>query len=413
MKILWIALVWPEPDSSAAGVRTTQLIDILLSAGHAVSVLSPCRDNTYRSMLAERGVATETYAPNDSSIVPFLQELDPEIVIFDRFMAEEQFGWRVREVCPAALRIVDTIDLHLLRRARERKIRTVTDSLSGGLCIKGVELMSDDAIREIASIYRSDISLLTSSEERRLLIEEFRIPESLIAHCPIGYVPQRGVPAFDGRKHFVTIGNFHHAPNADSYRVLRNEIWPRIRSALSDHSIELHVYGAYPTEEFLQYDDPRTGFRVMGRAVSAHETLSRYRVSLCPLRFGAGVKGKVADSWVVGTPVVGTSVAAEGMHDGLEFGGAVCDDTEGFVRHAVRLYGDETEWLGAQQCGWNILATRFTESRTASTFLGICREGVERCMEHRALNIVGQLLWHNQLRSTEYFSRWIEAKNRN
>jgi glycosyltransferase involved in cell wall biosynthesis len=104
--------------------------------------------------------------------------------------------------------------------------------------------------------------------------------------------------------HFVTIGNFMHKPNVDSILWLKETLWPQIRAQLP--SAELHVWGAYAQDRHRHLTNKKQGFFVKGHADDCFDTLSRYRVLLAPLRFGAGIKGKVADSWAVGTPVVTT-----------------------------------------------------------------------------------------------------------
>ena len=120
---------------------------------------------------------------------------------------------------------------------------------------------------------------------------------------------------------FVYCGR--HAPNADSVHLLSRTIWPQLRAAFrARHPAmpvsalpEMHVYGAYPdTTSAAQFDQPSEGFRVFGPIGNHLKKLSQYRALLAPLRFGAGVKGKIADAWLAGLPVVTTPIGAEGMY---------------------------------------------------------------------------------------------------
>ncbi|MCH8496401.1 MAG: glycosyltransferase family 4 protein, partial [Balneolales bacterium] len=119
------------------------------------------------------------------------------------------------------------------------------------------------------------------------------------------------LPDFAQRRNFVSIGNFLHDPNTDAVRQLKSTIWPLIRSRLPE--AELHIYGAYVNESVLQMHNPREGFIVKGRAEDALETIKNYRVLLAPLRFGAGIKGKLIDAMRTGTPSVTTRIASEGL----------------------------------------------------------------------------------------------------
>jgi len=410
MKILWIALVWPEPTSSAAGVRTTQLLKSLVEEGYAVTVVSPCKDNPFRKALEDLGIATHNLQANDSAFDVFIKELQPEIVFFDRFMCEEQFSWRVRKECPNALRILDSIDLHFVRRARESAAK------SGGVALEleSADLCSENAVREIASILRSDLTLLVSEAERSLLIERVGISAELLAVVPLYYRLMDRVPEFEERVKFVTIGNFNHAPNFDSYKVLREMLWPQIRERLIDRGVsnpELHIYGAYPKQEASFKGCP--GLVLKGFVEECQATLSSYRVNIAPLRFGAGIKGKIADGWSVGTPTVTTSVGAEGMRgeDGV-FGGVVADDWDEFIAQAVELYLDQSLWRAASIAGMQIIATNFSEASAKDLFVPQLRKLIHSVSGIRERNLMGQILWYSGNRSTEYFSRWIEEKNK-
>lgn len=412
MNVLWIALVWPEPGSSAAGVRTMQLLRTLKSSGCTVQVVSPCRSNQHRDKLISEGFLTESFKPNDSEFDLYLKQLNPDVVFFDRFIAEEQFGWRVREQCPDAVRILDTVDLHFLRQVREKVARENGNVFD----IPADEFHSEEAIREIASIYRSDLTLIISDFEVELLYSQFGVPLNLLSLCRMSSSSFPGVSrSFEARRDFITIGNFNHPPNLDSYLLLHNGLWNRIRSKLQEQGergCELHIYGAYPRKEFMELDDPETGFRVKGWADDLADTMGRYRINLAPLSFGAGIKGKVLDGWVAGTPCIATSVAAEGMHGSLEFGGVVEDNWERYAEQAALLYLDSARWCDASIAGTKTVETLFSSERNDSEFLSSIELAVRSKQERRRQNFIGSILWHHGQRSTEFFSRWIETKNK-
>ena len=115
--------MWPEPKSSAAGSRMMQLINVFLSEGYAITFASPCAKSENAFNLDSLGVTQKEIELNNSSFDDFISELKPDIVVYDRFMIEEQFGWRVVENCPEALRILDTEDLHCLRKGREQAFK--------------------------------------------------------------------------------------------------------------------------------------------------------------------------------------------------------------------------------------------------------------------------------------------------
>ena len=159
---------------------------------------------------------------NHSSFDFFVKDLNPEVVLFDRFMTEEQFGWRITENCPDALRILDTEDLHFLRKTRQQSISSSSGSANDFD-------LNDIAKREIASIYRSDLSLIISEAELKILIDKFKIDCSLLLYLPfmldLNENPeQKQHSSFSERTDFVSIGNFLHPPNSDVIFYLKNDI---------------------------------------------------------------------------------------------------------------------------------------------------------------------------------------------
>ena len=158
-----IGSVWVEPNSSAAGSRMLQLMTSFLSKGWRVTFGTVSQKNPNSIDLSLLGVEEVRIELNSTSFDDFITDLKPTIVVFDRFMTEEQFGWRVAEYCPKSLRILDTEDLHFLRKTRHEALK------------KGIEfsnemlLNSEISKREVASILRCDISLIISTFEMKLL----------------------------------------------------------------------------------------------------------------------------------------------------------------------------------------------------------------------------------------------------
>ncbi len=393
-----------------------QLIEICRAAGHEVRVSSSCQDSTYRTQLERLGITTTCHVPNDSAFDQYLREYLPDIVFFDRFIIEEQFGWRVKNVLPDALRILDTIDLHALRRLRQAKVERGEDPKT----LSSLDVTTDDFVREVAALYRSDLNLLTSDKEERFLKETFNLPPYLLELFRFSYAPPEPPLPYAARSHFVSIGNFNHAPNTDSFRLLCQEIWPRILSRFKAAGLappELHIYGAYPTQEFLKLPKLNSGVRVFGWTENVLKTLQQYRVNLAPLRFGAGIKGKIADGWVAGTPCVTTWIGAEGMTtlpsgQDLEFGGFVADTWDEFADRAIQLYCNTDVWDHAQSAGRSIISELFSHEKQARRFLETLQTAMANRDSHRSSNFIGTMLWYHLHRSTEFMSRWIEAKNK-
>lgn len=408
MKLLVIGYVWPEPKSSAAGTRMLQLLDFFKAEGYEITFATTASQTEAMEDLRPRGISTAKIELNNPSFDEFLKEIEPEVVLFDRFMMEEQFGWRISEVCPAALKILDTEDLHFLRKARQEANKKKVQ-------LNEEILQSDTAKREIASIYRCDLSLIISESEMELLEKNFSVPSYLLHYLPFMQQPasqeERGETLkFKQRKHFISIGNFLHAPNWDAVLHLKEHIWPLIRKELPE--AELHIYGAYPSQKVQQLNNLKEGFLVYGRASSALEVMQNSKVLLAPLRFGAGLKGKFIDAMQAGTPAVTTTIGAEGMAPDELWPGSIADDPKEFAKAAVQLYTNSFSWERAQKKGFLILEKRFSKKEHAATLRRRIGELLHHLSEHRRKNFTGSLLQHHQMASTRHLSRYIEIKNR-
>ena len=405
-KLLVIGYVWPEPQSSAAGARMMQLLEFFLAEGFSITFATTAAKTDFMVDLPSRGIAAEKIELNNESFDVFLKKIAPEIVIFDRFMMEEQFGWRVAEVCPKALRILDTEDLHFLRKARQeahKKNIELTTSLP----------FSETAKREIASIYRCDLSLIISQSEVQVLEATFKVPNQLLFYLPfmISQKKEEQRLNFGERQDFISIGNFLHAPNKDAVIRLKKEIWPQIRKKLPQS--KMHIFGAYVPQEILQMHNEQEGFLVHGRAVSAKEEIGKARVLLAPLNFGAGLKGKFTDAMEAGTPTVTTTIGAEGMNTGIGWNGLIEDDSESFANAAVELYTKKSLWLECVDKGYEILEQEFSWDEHSARFQKILQELQQNLQAHREQNFTGQMLQHHSLQSTKFLAKYIEAKNRN
>ena len=407
--VLIIGAVWVEPNSSAAGSRMLQLIELFLKEKYNVVFATTAQKTNNAIDLKSLEVDEVSIELNADSFDDFILKLDPTIVVFDRFMIEEQFGWRVADICPGAIRILDTEDLHSLRKVRHEAIKNEQPFLVENL------LNSDIAKREIAAIYRCDLSLIISSFEMDLLQNVFKIDDCLLCHLPflldkINIDTQQKWLPFDKREHFITVGNFLHAPNVDAVLQLKKYIWPLIKKRLPN--AELHVYGAYPTQQILQLHNKKEGFIVKGFVDDAMEVVSTAKVVLAPIRFGAGIKGKLTEAMLCGTPSVTTQVGAEGMHATLPWNGFVNDEYALFVKNAVELYTNKKLWEQSQKNGVRIVNELYSKEEFGATFLNRITEIQMNLKQHRNLNFIGGLLQHQTLRSTKYMSKWIEEKNK-
>ncbi|MDX1268795.1 MAG: glycosyltransferase [Oceanisphaera sp.] len=403
-KVLVIGYVWPEPNSSAAGSHMLSILRLYKRQGWQVEFATPAQRTEHMVDLAAEGITSQSIALNCDSFDAYVAEYRPDIVMFDRFMMEEQFGWRVEKNCPQALRILDTEDLQCLRQARHQAHKT-------GRTMTTADLFNDIARREIAAILRSDLSLIISDFEMALLQDTFKVDSRLLHHLPFMVDLERlpaQTAAYANRRHFMTIGNFRHAPNWDAVLYLQ-QIWPLIRKQVPD--AELHIYGSYPPPKATALHNPKSGFLIKGWADDAFVVMEQARICLAPLRFGAGIKGKLLDAMMMQTPSITTPIGSEGMHGTVPWPGLIAEDTDTFAAAAVALYNDETAWQQAQRQGTELLHQRYDGKILGEQLIERIQATLADLEEHRLHNFTGSMLRHHSMMSTKYMSQWIAAKN--
>lgn len=404
--LLIIGQTFPEPTTTAAGGRMLQLIEMFISHGYAITFASSASSSEKSFNLDSIGVATQQIAINDSSFDDFVRQLNPTLVLFDRFITEEQFAWRVTQSCPKALKILDTEDLHFLRKARQQALKNATD-------VKDSNLFTETAKREIASILRCDLSLIISEFEMKLLTDTFAVSKEILYYLPfmVTKLPDSSnFPEFEQRTNFMTIGNLLHGPNVDSVLYLKKEIWPLIKKQLPQ--AELYIYGNYAPQHILELHNQKQGFYIMGWADSVAHVMQKARVCLAPLRFGAGLKGKLLDAMLYGTPGVTTSIGAEGMYGDLPMPGVIADTPERFAEHSVAIYSNKIKWQENAQRGVEIIKERYNGKAISRDFMTRLDALKTNLKLHRQAHFIGQILQHQSLQASKYLSKWIEEKNK-
>jgi O-antigen biosynthesis protein len=428
-KLLILGYVWPEPNSSAAGSRMMDLIRLFQAEGWQITFASAAALSPHRFKLAEIDVTERSIELNSSSFDQFVAELQPQAVIFDRFFTEEQFGWRVEKMCPHAIKILDTEDLHCLRFTRQRLLKEKQKQFSKEIDRQSVgpvvmstnelyrEMLNEEiSLRELAAIYRCDLSLIISRFEMELLTQYFRVPEFLLIYCPyasLGGLPYDDIPTFEQRHHFLFIGNFRHEPNWDAVLWLKYQLWPKISAQLP--AAELHIYGAYPPPKAAALHNQQERFLLKGWAENSVSVTGDARVTLSPLRFGAGLKGKLFESIKCGTPGVTSSIGVEGIATSDDWPGVVADDADEFAAAAVKLYSEEAFWSD-QNIRIALLLKRFAVTHSTEWIKNldewISTGSVSLLSEHRSKNFFGKLLGYESYQAHKYMGLWIEAKNK-
>ena len=393
-----IGLVLPEPNSTAAGHRLLQLIRVFKEDEYKITFLSAATPTPFSEPLEYISIEL-----NNERFDNQIKELNPDVVLFDRYITEEQFGWRVQENCPNSLRVLDTEDLHFLREARRTAYNQKREFVEN-------DYYSTIFKRELASILRCDLSLIISEFEYNLLTEKFKLNPEILFYIPfLTFEKKEPKYNFKERKNFISIGNFLHEPNWQTVLKLKS-LWKSIKSKLPD--AQMHIYGAYVSEKVKQLHDEKSGFLIKGRADSVEHVFNSSRVLLAPIPFGAGLKGKLWESMIYSLPNITSSIGAEGMTVENNWNGFIEDKDSNFTDRAVELYTNESIWCEKIKIGHHLIEEKFLAQNFRTKLLNTVENIQDNLNLHRQRNFLGLLLSHQTANATKYMSKWIEAKNK-
>ena len=422
--VLFIGRVWPDPKRTAAGWRMVQLIRYFQIHQHKIYFATPgpypagqpqVTPSDYDYLLAP--VTTVAIALNDDGFDGQISHINPDYVVFDRFMTEEQYGWRVRQSCPAAMTILDTEDCHFLRITRAKYIKDHPNAFDASAC-SDEALYAQESMRELASIWRCDLSLIISQFEYTLLKESFAVPEGLLHYLPLAMEDLAGhknrpkfsqkVP-WSHRADFLWVGNRMHDPNDDSLKYLLQELWPSLQRQIPDAA--LHIVGPNGTEAQRQLILKSTSVVDLGWVDDLPKLMLNYRVNLAPVRFGAGLKGKILQSIGLGLPTVSSAIGAEGLM--FENFSALTPArlAEEFIAKAFKLYSDQQHWVEAKEQGARCINQYFSLSQVFSNLNHDLWAIKKDLKAHRNRHFMGQILQHQSINASKYMGRWLTLKN--
>lgn len=354
-RMLLIDAVTPQPDHDSGSVRIVAIMKLLLEMGYHVTFVPQnlAWNGDYSRALQQMGIEV-LHAPPVESIEGWLAENGDslDLVFASRHYVLAPLLKTIRRACPEATLAFDTVDLHFLREEREAEL-------------SGSRRMAEQARRsrkqELMLAQKSDITLVVSEMERVLLGELLPdVPVDVLSNVHQVHGRSRG---FEQRAGLLFVGGFQHVPNVDAAIWLIEEIFPRVRKQLPD--VELHLIGSRMPPEIADISVP--GVRVHGFVPDLDPFLESCRLSVAPLRYGAGVKGKVNQAMSHGLPVIATNCAAEGMF--LKHGRDVMigDSAEDFAAATLQAYTDSELWLRLSNGGLANVEQQFSfeAARTA------------------------------------------------
>ncbi len=323
----------PEPDKDSGSVRMVHLLELLRELGYQVSFFAENRAfaGQYSEALQRMGVEVWYHPWLDHSPKFFEDAQDTfDVAILSRHYVATQFIEPLRRHCPSARLLFDTVDLHFLREQRLAELEN--DERLAATARKTRE-------QELGVARACDVTLVVSPYEQEFLAKE--APELDVAVISnIHHVHGRR-KAWAEREGIMFVGGYQHPPNIDAVTWFANDIFPLVRMELPD--VVFHVIGSKATPEVEKLGELE-GVTFHGFVDEIEPYLDGCRIAVAPLRYGAGVKGKVNSSMSYGQPVVATTPAVEGMFVTPGDDVLVAEDPETFAREVVRAYRDEALW---------------------------------------------------------------------
>ena len=348
-QILVVNDVTPQPDHDSGSVRLVNLMRLLIEEGAHVVFLPTNRAHSgrYTEALQQMGVEA-WYAPFASRAPTWLREHGPRFdsVMLCRHYVASEFMPLLHRYAPQARVLFDSVDLHYLRERRAAE-------LSGDATLLRTATQTRKA--ELGVIARADITVVVGEVERLLLAQDAPLAKVEVL-SNLQRISGPGLP-FAQRHDLVFVGGFRHPPNVDAVRWFVEDVFPLLRLQLPE--VRFHCIGSHPTPEIAVLAQC-AGVVVHGHVPDIAPYMDGCRIAVAPLRYGAGVKGKVNLSMAHGQPVVATSCAVESMHLLADHDVLVADKAAEFAAQIVRLYSDQTLWNQLSANGLKNVAQHFS-----------------------------------------------------
>jgi glycosyltransferase involved in cell wall biosynthesis len=353
----------PEPDKDAGSNAILQHMLSLQRLGYAVGFVpadNMARIDPYTAALEQHGIAC-FHRPDHASVADVLAEQPPyDLVYLHRHANLAQHGAAVRAHSPQARLVYSVADLHFLRLERQAE-------LEGDAALH----RQAGAVRaaELAAIAAADCVIVHSAAEAELLRQ--LMPGTEVRVVPWTVEPRRIASAAAKATTLAFIGGYRHPPNVDAATWAVRELMPRLRRELP--GAELLLVGSHMPAEIAALT--AADVLPVGHVDSLDEIYGQARLTIAPLRYGAGLKGKVLDSLAAGVPCVMSSVAAEGLDlpEGLQV--LVTDDPEITARRIAMLCREDREYRRLAAAGQTYIAERYGAARIDALLGEACGTG--------------------------------------
>lgn len=336
-----------RPDHDAGSLLKFHHLKLIQSLGYKLTFVADnlLHDGQYTRSLQRLGIEC-VYAPHYLSVHQFLKKHSSEygFVMLCRPYVAIRYLDLLRHIAPEARIIYDTVDLHYLRERRQAEVE------KNPLMAERAERTRED---ELKLIRGSDATIVVSPVEQKMLTVDAPDANVHVVQLVIPEEPQG--PGFETRRDLLFIGSYQHPPNVEAVLYFAREIMPLLLVRIPD--FKLRIIGAKPPAEIQALAGPHVEILGFQRELAPY--FDSCRVMVAPLRFGAGIKGKLGTSFSFGLPVVATSIAAEGMYleDSRDL--LIGDTPRDFADAVIRLYTDPVLWQQLSEAGRRVVRERF------------------------------------------------------
>lgn len=360
-RVLVVDMDYPRPDRDSGSLRMFNVLLLLHKLGCHVLFWSVIGEkDDYARTLEQHGIEL-VHAPSHMQALRwwYAHGSDLDMVMLSRLPVASMHLPMARDYARQARLIFDTVDLHFLRVERGARLDDDRVAMKEALRMRR---------RELALMRKADVTLVVSEYEKSLLQE--LVPTADVRILSNVHVVHGSDASFESRGGLLFLGNFEHAPNVDAARWLIDEVMPRLRSRVSH--IRLHVVGHAAAGALP--GDARDDVRIHDHVADLDPIFRQVRLALAPLRFGAGVKGKINMAMSHGVPVVSTTIGAEGMDLQDRRDVLIADDADAFVDAIIELHDDSRLWKLLSSQGLENVRRHFSPQAAELVLAGLLAE---------------------------------------
>ncbi|WP_250452128.1 methyltransferase domain-containing protein [Caballeronia sp. ATUFL_M2_KS44] len=382
-KVVLIDAFVPKPDQDSGSADVFWYMRIFQEFGFEVSFIAAFEDKpveSYSDALRRWGVRVQ-YARGLESLnrLVMTEAAQADVVLAQRVIVARHVIEPLKVGAPHVKVVFGTVDLHYLREERAAIHERSAEALDLALSLRR---------EEISAISKSDATIVVSRLEYEIV--KRTLPAANVHRIPIPRLPTRSEKTFSDRSGVIFVGGFAHRPNVDAVTFLVNDIWPKVIARLP-HA-KLDIVGSNVTPEVQALHDPARGVTIVGFVENLDGVLERARLSVAPLRFGAGIKGKVVSSLLHGLPCVLSRVASEGMGLVNEEHVLEGDDAEEIANAIIRLHEDEALWNRLADAGFAAAMAEYSvesvAAKMASLLGSIGSSGTSHKLRANAFNVL-------------------------